>query len=380
MTSAFVPTAAARPAATAGPSPLRRAAHWLIPDRRDGMVALALVLGVWLSNLFGILALLDGWQPVRAAAFALDNLASSLAHFVSVAAVARWAVSWKLAGWRHTLLLALAMAAMLFVHAGVRISAGSWWPDLPGSFSSTTVGLGLGNPAVSWSVAALWFPLGLLLAAQFQRSAQERSARARLDTVLREQRLAQRGFAEARLQQIQSRIDPEMLFEMLEHVRRLYGTNAVRAERLLDELIDFLRAVLPRLHSATSTLSRELRIAASYQRLRGLADQFAVDLEATLPAELAEAPFPPGVMLPLVEALLRQPGAAGGRIHVAAERADRGCRIVLSAAAGAPDDAALGRVRATLGDLFGTRCRLDTARLAGRTTVTLSLPDEDRRD
>jgi LytS/YehU family sensor histidine kinase len=221
----------------------------------------------------------------------------------------------------------------------------------------------------------LWFPLGLLLAAQFQRSARERSAQARLDALLREQRQAQRRFAETRLQQIQSRIDPELLFEMLEHVRRLYPTDAMRAERLLDELIDFLRAVLPQLHSAASTLGREVRIAASYLRLRGLAEDPAVTIDLTLPAELAATPFPPGLMLSLVDALRRQNGSIG----ITAEAAESGCRVILAGAA-APDEATLGRLRAMLDALYGSRCRLELARQAQRTTLSLTLADEDRRD
>jgi LytS/YehU family sensor histidine kinase len=147
-----------------------------------------------------------------------------------------------------------------------------------------------------------------------------------------------------------------------------------RAEELLDELTDFLRAVLPRLHSASSTLGRELRIAASYLRLCELAGKSSARIEAALPAGLAEVPFPPGLLLPIIESLL--PGE--GCLRVAAEQGDRGCRVSLTAAQ-APEPAALARVRATLDDLFGARYRLDVAQAADLTTLTLTVPDEDRR-
>lgn len=377
MTSAFAPDAAARPAAAGEPSWLLRAIRWLVPDRRDGYVALALLLGVWLSNVFGILALLDSLRLDVVAAFAIENIGSTLEWFLAAAVVARWSVGWTFTGWRRHLLLALAMAAALAASAGLQIAlAWWWWPGWFGPSYEAMVGFSNASPAVPVSIAAFWFPLGLLLAAQFQRSARERSARGRLDALLREQRLAQRRFAEARLQQIQSRIDPELLFEMLEQVRRLYRTDAARAERLLDELTDFLRTVLPRLNSGASTLGREFRIAASYLRLRGLADESASDIDALLLPELADAPFPPGLMLPLVDALRSR---GGGRIDMTVERSDTGCRVLLSAA-DAPDDAALDRLRATLDDLYGSRYRLDVARLADQATVALSLPDEDRRD
>jgi hypothetical protein len=375
MTSVAVPDTVKRPVPSTAPSSLLRAARWLIPDRRDGIVALALLLGVWLSNTFGILSLVDGPQPTAAAAFAIENLASTMAWFGAAALVARWAVSWTFAGWKYSLLLALTMVAALGLAAGGQIALARWRSSPLDLEYASTVGLGNANPAVPVSIAALWLPLGLLLAAQFQRSARERSARTRLDALLREQRLAQRRFAEARLQQIQSRIDPELLFEMLDHVRRLYRTDAIRAERLLDELIVFLRAVLPQLQSAASTLGREVRIAASYLRLRELAEDRAVAIDLTLPAELAAAPFPPGLMLPLVDAMRRRAGV----IQITAEASDSGNRVILAAAA-APDEATLGRLRATLDDLYGSRYRLELARLAQWTTLTLTLPDEDRRD
>jgi len=58
---------------------------------------------------------------------------------------------------------------------------------------------------------------------------------------------------------------------MLERVRALYAAEPERAEMLLEELIIFLRAVLPRLHSATSTVGQEIAAAAAYVRLRALA-------------------------------------------------------------------------------------------------------------
>lgn len=375
MISAFVPDATTRPS-FAALSRLLRAARWLIPERRDGIVALALVLVVWWSNVFGVLALVEGLRLDLAAYFAIENLGSTLVWFLTAASVARWSVGWKVAGWRHDLLLALALAAALAASAVGQIAFARLVPNLTAMQYEVTVGLGNANAAVPLSIAAFWFPLGLLLAAQFRRSAQERSARARLDALLREQRQAQRRFAESRLQRIQSRIDPELLFEMLEHLGRLYRSDAARAERLLDELIDFLRAVLPRLLTTTSTLERELAIAMSYVRLRSLAEDSAAGLDAALPAALAGSAFPPGVLLPLVDALLRRSGS-GGSIRIAAER--RGAELLVRLSAGAtPPGPALATVRARLDELFGNRCRLEPDPL-DRNTLVLTLPDEDRR-
>jgi len=50
----------------------------------------------------------------------------------------------------------------------------------------------------------------------------------------------------ARLQAVRERIDPSSLTQALEDIERLYWVDVSRAEASLDELIEFLRAAIPR--------------------------------------------------------------------------------------------------------------------------------------
>ena len=69
---------------------------------------------------------------------------------------------------------------------------------------------------------------------------------------------------ESRLQAMQARVEPQFLFETLGQVEQLYETDPPLAERVLDDLIVYLRGVLPSLDNSNSTVSIELEIARAW--------------------------------------------------------------------------------------------------------------------
>jgi hypothetical protein len=79
---------------------------------------------------------------------------------------------------------------------------------------------------------------------------------ARRAAVLREARLQAAGVlrrtAEVRLQALQARIDPRFLFDALAAVERIHDIDAAAGDRLLDNLIKYLRAVVPDLVATRS--------------------------------------------------------------------------------------------------------------------------------
>jgi hypothetical protein len=106
----------------------------------------------------------------------------------------------------------------------------------------------VGQP-IPWTGAALyhaWLMLffGGLIAAVY--ASQRR--RARMLAMLRAAELgratAQQRLAEAKLASLQARVDPEYLYQMLSRLERLYDEDPPAADRLLDELITFLRNAL----------------------------------------------------------------------------------------------------------------------------------------
>jgi hypothetical protein len=183
-----------------------------------------------------------------------------------------------------------------------------------------------------------------------------RQAFERLAAVREQSRRARRHLAQSQLQAIQARVDPGLLFDMLAAVKRFYVGDAARAERLLDELSVFLRAALPRLRSARSSLEVEFALVARYVRLEQTASDRVVRFEMPMPESLPAAVFPAGVLLPLTMSLLRD-RRGGCSIGLAAAQDERTIRVRVSTLR-APPESTLARLRNELADLYGGHASL----------------------
>jgi hypothetical protein len=214
--------------------------------------------------------------------------------------------------------------------------------------------------------------MALLYFAHLRRSSRHEQAAANLAAAQTLQRRARRRIVQARLQELQARIDPQILFEMLDTLRRLYECDAARAERFLDELINFLRAALPRLRTAWSSLLREVELARSFVRLHALADATRLALTIDIAPDAMHARFPPGVLLPLLDTAV---GANAGACQLTATRSGDGCRLVLTLDA-APSDGAVARVRTLLTELYGTSGKLEIESTTGAINAIVALPYE----
>jgi hypothetical protein len=219
--------------------------------------------------------------------------------------------------------------------------------------------------------------MALLYFAHLRRSREHEQAAARLAAAQTAQRHARRRIVQSRLQEVQARIDPQILFEMLDAVRRLYERDAALAERFLDELIIFLRAALPRLRSASSSLLREVELARAFVRLHALAGE-ALAGEAGLGMTIDVAPdamharFPPGVLLPLLDTSV---GSSAGPCRLTATRSNDGCRLGLTLGA-APSDASVARVQSLLMEIYGASGKLEIESTAGAINVIVKVPYE----
>lgn len=216
------------------------------------------------------------------------------------------------------------------------------------------------------------FIMALLFFAHLHRSHAQEEATARLAAAQAAQRATKRRLVHSRLQAVQARIDPQLLFEMLDAVRRAYEDDVARAERLLDELVSFLRASLPSVRSTSSSVRREARLAGAYAQLRTLAGTTDIDMTLDVAPEVMEARFPPGVLLPLLDDALN---ARGGACALSATRSSRHCKLVLTLSA-RPLDAAVARVRSLLADLYGASAELVVAHANGVVSATVMVPYE----
>ena len=233
-------------------------------------------------------------------------------------------------------------------------------------------GVVLGAPTMHLHAAVFSFTMALLFLAHLRRSRTHETAAARLACAQAAQRDALRGMAQARLAAVQARIDPQLLFGMLEAVRRSYAIDAVRAECLLDELIAFLRAAMPQLRAASSSLPREAELARRYAGLHQLAGAADAALTLDVPADLMDARFPPGVLLPLLDDTLR---ARPGLCTLTAVLTQGACRLVLALPA-RPSEPVVARVRALLADVYGALAELKVDDASGAFSVTVQVPYE----
>jgi hypothetical protein len=219
---------------------------------------------------------------------------------------------------------------------------------------------------------ALSFVMAVLYFAHLGRSRQHEAAAARLAAAQAAQREARRRIVQLDLQAVQARIDPVLLFGMLDAVRLAYTTDPARAERLLEELIAFLRACLPGLRPHGSSVPHEAELARAYAQLLSLANAAAWRMTLDICDAARHARFPPGALLPLVDDALR---ARGGDCTLHA-RCDQGrCRIVLGLPA-RPSSEAIARVQALLRETDGTAAGLSVDAAGTGAVVTLWVPHD----
>jgi LytS/YehU family sensor histidine kinase len=193
-----------------------------------------------------------------------------------------------------------------------------------------------------------------------------------------------RRTAEIRLQAMQARIDPRFLFDTLAAVERIHDIDAAAGDRLLDNLIKYLRAVMPDLVAARSTVGKEVALARVWLDVRdaivGATSVHAI--EAT--GDVGGRSFPAMTMTPLVEAVLSEaPASATLTMRAQSEGALTTVHIDCPSPCGA-EPPSVQALRARLTELYGQQVRLaftcDAIRGRQATVeVDLAKSDSDHR-
>jgi LytS/YehU family sensor histidine kinase len=162
---------------------------------------------------------------------------------------------------------------------------------------------------------------------------------------------------------MQAQVEPHFLFNTLASVQYLTETDPPAAGRMLGHLIEYLRAALPQLRARSSTLAREMSLAEAYLNI--LAMRLGPRLRFTIDVadELRDHPFPPNLIISLVENAIKhgiEPSADGGSIALRAVRSGESTVVtVLDTGSGTPAAAkggqgvGLSNVRERLAALYG---------------------------
>ena len=124
---------------------------------------------------------------------------------------------------------------------------------------------------------------------------------------------------DARLRLLQAQVEPHFLFNTLANVRELVITGSPHASQVLDSLIAYLRAAVPRLNQPMASMGQELDLVRAYLEVMQM--RMPDRLQFTLHADEAASALlcPPMTLLTLVENAMRHgidPAEEGGRIDV----------------------------------------------------------------
>ncbi len=234
------------------------------------------------------------------------------------------------------------------------------------------------------SVLLLWTMLGTLgyaLVVHVQED--EATRRALQDQRCRAETLRTQK-TQAHLSALQAQIEPHFLFNTLANVKRLYETAPDRGREMLGSLIDYLRAALPSMRQAGTTVGRELDLARAYLTVlkMRMGDRLTFRVEA--PDGLLDAEMPPLVLATLVENAIKHGLGGlpeGGRIDIRVHDAGPGPsgrpRLqvdVIDTGAGFTTDAGgsgvgLANTRSRLAALYGDEAALTLSSNAPRGVV-----------
>jgi signal transduction histidine kinase len=225
-----------------------------------------------------------------------------------------------------------------------------------------------------------------VVAGGFWARGQARAQRAQVAAAAHEATLA-------RLDMLQSQLEPHMLFNTLANLRALIAADPERAQDMLDHLIAFLRATLAASRQSAHPLADEFARIQDYLALMRVRMGDRLRTSATLPPELAALSVPPLLLQPLVENAIKhglEPQRGPGELHVEAALegttlllrvADTGRDLEAAAQAKAREPSTpssgfgLTQVRERLQTLYGDAARFTLEpREGGGTLAEIRLP------
>jgi len=129
----------------------------------------------------------------------------------------------------------------------------------------------------------------------------------------------ERRESDARLRQLQAQVEPHFLFNTLANVQALVDSGSPQASKVLNSLISYLRAAVPRMNTQDSTLSVEVDLARAYLEIMQMRMPDRLQYQIHLDPHAASIRCPSMALLTLVENAVKHgidPSETGGRIDI----------------------------------------------------------------
>ncbi|HUP28772.1 MAG TPA: histidine kinase [Usitatibacter sp.] len=140
----------------------------------------------------------------------------------------------------------------------------------------------------------------------------------------------EKNMLEARLAVMQAQVEPHFLFNTLANVQHLVETDPAAASRMLESLIQYLRAALPQMREAVTNLGREVDMARAFLEIQRVRMGARLDFEIEVPQALQSRDFPPMMLISLVENAVKHgvdPCCECSSITIRAEEAEGRLRV-----------------------------------------------------
>jgi hypothetical protein len=191
------------------------------------------------------------------------------------------------------------------------------------------------------------------------------------------------GAREAELRALRAQLNPHFLFNSLNSINALVGSDPEGARRMCEGLGDFLRRTLALGARDSVTLSEELMLVERYLDIEQLRFGDRLRVERAVEPEAAACRVPPLLLQPLVENAVKhgiQDCVAGGVIRIEAKRAGGSLRVAVEnpvdpdAPVRRGEGVGLENVRRRLEVLGARESQLAASRQGDTFRVMLTLP------
>jgi len=203
----------------------------------------------------------------------------------------------------------------------------------------------------------------------------------------------QRNLAEARLRELQSRLQPHFLFNALNSVSALIHTDVEKADEMLNRLSTLLRRVLVSGEKPLIPLREEMGLVQDYLAIEQVRYSDRLTVVETIDPETLSILVPPMILQPLAENAVKhgiEPKSTPSTLRVVSEKKESGELVIRIQNDGMDPDTesesrghgvGLENVRSRLENAFGDEAAL-TLRFPeeGGALVELVLPSEKKED
>jgi hypothetical protein len=219
------------------------------------------------------------------------------------------------------------------------------------------------------------------------------SERTRVEASVRRRELARandaRREAEMRLSLLQAQVEPHFLFNTLAGLRSMIGHDPPAAQAMVDKLVDYLRAAIPKMRAdgeqEAPTLGDQIDIVTSYLDLMQVRMGKRLSYRIEVPASLREAQFPPLMLISLVENALKhglEPKPTGGTLCITAQKAGKLLSVSVrddgmgfNGAATSGSGIGLMNIKTRLAQIYGPGASFQLKAIdTGGVEATISLP------